>query len=384
MLNDMSESKVDTVIVGAGVAGLGCANHLAKYTNDFLLISPDIGGRILTSKDGIHNYGAFFVCSDYYNLLPFLSLGPRIRLRDFYFHDDAGNYVLYSSQFIPFVGDFIKIKWILRRFRRRFRFFRRQAEFHSQKSLIEQDPWLYRLYMMDAWQLIDDLAIERGVKKYLAYGLYSTTFSPVSAMNAFSFLEFLLPLITPIYMFRFEKDRLTSTFKENIIHDSVTKIDKHDSLFRIHTKNSLFFAKNLVLATEIGWSASYTNVSKMNMPVSTNMVHVGGKPKTEISRKRFHLFTHPSNIQAIAELEDKTYLVYYKNSHPDLNEYFSLYNIFSEHRWDPAGRVNGHHLIESNRGDNLYLIGDYNIVGLEEAFITGIYAANQIIQRKRE
>ena len=28
----------------------------------------------------------------------------------------------------------------------------------------------------------------------------------------------------------------------------------------------------------------------------------------------------------------------------------------------------------------MYVIGDYNIAGLEESFITGLYAANQIIK----
>jgi len=49
------------------------------------------------------------------------------------------------------------------------------------------------------------------------------------------------------------------------------------------------------------------------------------------------------------------------------------------HYWDPVGTINGHTLIESNRGNNLYLIGDYNVAGLEESYTTGIYAANQII-----
>lgn len=376
----MIEKKVDTVIVGGGVAGLGCAYHLTQKTDDFLLISPNIGGRIVTSKEGMHNYGAFFVCSDYDNLLPFVTLGPRIRLRDFYFHGEKENYVLYSSQLIPFIGDFIKIRWILRRFRRRFRSFRKQAEQYSQKSLIEQDSWLYRLYMMDAVTLIEELAIEKGVKKYLAFGLYSTTFSPITTMNAFSFLEFLLPLITPIYMFKFEKERLTEPFQDRIITDTVIKISEDKDRYIITAKNTSISANNLVLATEIGWSAQYANIKKMNKPVSTHMMHITGDPHSEIARKRFHLFSYPSNLQAIARLEDESYLVYYKKTKPDLEQYFSQPMVVAEHFWDPAGRINGHTLLESNQGNNLFLIGDYNIVGLEESFITGIYAANQILK----
>ena len=59
---------------------------------------------------------------------------------------------------------------------------------------------------------------------------------------------------------------------------------------------------------------------------------------------------------------------------------WSKEKIIANHSWDPAGTINGHKLIECNRGNNMYLIGDYNIAGLEESFITGLYSANQIIK----
>lgn len=376
----MDIKKVDTAIIGGGIAGLACAHQLTTHNRDFILISEDIGGRILTAEDGTVNYGAFFVCNDYHNFLPFVSLGPRIRLQDFCFHGEKENYVLYSPQLIPYIGDFVKIKWILRRFRKRFRALRKKALWQSQKTLIEQDPWLHHLYMMDAIDFIEKHAIEQGTNQYLSYGLYSTTFSPITKMNAFSFLEFLLPLITPIYMFNFKKEHLTAPFKENITLASVKYLEYKNSRYMIKTDSKKYSTHHVVLATEIGWSASYANISTMNKPVTTNMLHITGTPKKDISRKRFHLFTYPSNIQAIAEQENGTYLVYYKNVTPDLNIFFSDSQVITHHFWNPAGRINGHTLIESNQGNNMYLIGDHNIVGLEETFITGLYAANQIIQ----
>ena len=67
----MNTKTVETIIVGAGISGLSCARQLQAQNEDFLLISKNIGGRILTSEDGTVNYGAFFVCSDYYNVLKY-------------------------------------------------------------------------------------------------------------------------------------------------------------------------------------------------------------------------------------------------------------------------------------------------------------------------
>jgi len=82
----MSDKIYDTIIIGAGISGLACAKKLSKNGEDFLVLSKDIGGRILTSEDESANYGAFFVCSDYNNVLKYVTLKSRIRLRDFCFH----------------------------------------------------------------------------------------------------------------------------------------------------------------------------------------------------------------------------------------------------------------------------------------------------------
>jgi len=45
----MSTNIVDTIIIGAGISGLACAKKLQENGRDFMMVSENIGGRILTS-----------------------------------------------------------------------------------------------------------------------------------------------------------------------------------------------------------------------------------------------------------------------------------------------------------------------------------------------
>jgi len=132
----MEQKKFETIIVGAGISGLACARFLQEADRDFLIISENIGGRILTSLDEKVNYGAYFVCSDYRHVLQFAKIKSRIKLRDFCFHEKEKTYVLLEPTLIKYLGQFIKILRLLYKFRKTFRNFRKNSETISQKNAI--------------------------------------------------------------------------------------------------------------------------------------------------------------------------------------------------------------------------------------------------------
>ena len=208
--------KYNTVIVGAGISGLACARTLVENGEDFLIISEDVGGRILTSDDGRINYGAFFVCSDYYNLLKYVKLKSQIRLRDFCFHEKDKSFIFFEPKLLKYSLQFLKVIKKLYKFRKKFRDLRKNTVDISQKKAIEKDRFLYDLYMQNATDFVNKLNIERGTKTYLSKGLYSTTFSTIREMNALSFLQYILPIITPIYRFTFKNEKMIQPFENDL------------------------------------------------------------------------------------------------------------------------------------------------------------------------
>ena len=61
--------KVETIIVGAGAAGMNCALELQKANREYLLISPNIGGRICNDEERHMNYGAVLYFCTYKHML---------------------------------------------------------------------------------------------------------------------------------------------------------------------------------------------------------------------------------------------------------------------------------------------------------------------------
>ena len=375
----MTDKIYETIIIGAGISGLACAKTLQQNNKDFLIISENIGGRILTSTDNKVNYGAFFVCSDYHHVLKYVTIQSRIKLREFCFHDGNTDYVFFEPRLIKYFLQFAKGIRLLYKFRKHLRTFRKATETLSQKKAIEQDPFLFKLYMKNADDIVKKQKIQNITERYLSKALHSTTFSNINEMNAFSFLEFLLPLITPIFTFSFKMEEMTKTYKEKILYKHVDDVTYKDGQYKIKTNDETFKASNIVLATDINWSKEFAGVKKTNKPVCTNMLHIRGAPKNSINKKKYHFFSPENRVQSIAYLHTNTFLFYYKKEPNSLETYFENPQIINHHYWDPAGTINGHELIESNRGNNLYLIGDYNVCGLEDSYITGIYAAKQII-----
>jgi len=250
----------------------------------------------------------------------------------------------------------------------------------SQRDAILSDPYLKHLYYQKASKFIKENDIAGIIDNFLGEVIYGTTFSQISELYAFEFLHFSIYSFSPVYEFSFLKEKITKCFSKNIIIDSVVSVKKRGNSYELKTKrNKTYHAKNVVIATPINISQKLLNLKNIKKPVKAHMFHISGKIKEKWSEGEEEIFHQESQTLAIAHQQDGTYLFYSKNHHPPFKKYFTTFKIIQQRYWDPAFNLNGRVLLDSKQDKNLYLIGDYNVCGLEDSFITGVYAARKIM-----
>ena len=88
----------------------------------------------------------------------------------------------------------------------------------------------------------------------------------------------------------------------------------------------------------------------------------------------------PRARRLIVVKADGTVLVCSHTQTPVFDRYFSSWEVVEHKCWNPAFNLAGDILLECEQAPNLYLVGDHNICGLEDAYITGLYAANRIAE----
>lgn len=374
----MDVKRIDTIIIGGGISGLSCAKKLHDNGKKFLLLTEDIGGRILSSKDGKVNYGAYYVRNDYKHIKKFVKLGRKINPWKINFYARNKSYKLLDKKFLLHPLQAAKLVVMLYIFKRHFHKFQKRCENVSQAEALREDKFLWRLYKQKGAYFIREHNLNYINQHYLNGISRVTAFISSDKINAFGLLEVTLPLIVPIYEFQFLKDKITKGFRKQINFDTVLKITKSKNNITIKTKKRTYLTKNLVVATPPKVSKKLLKLKKMNGPVFAHMFHLTGKIKLPW-KKGMNVLSSVDKDLVLVQQKDKTFLLFSKKKHPNFKKFFTKYKIIKRHFWNPAFNLISTTLWESDLGNNLYLIGDHNCCGMEDSFITGIYAANKII-----
>lgn len=369
--------KLETLIVGGGIAGLSAALQLKKNGLPFKLISENIGGRIESSKDGQVNYGAYLIGADNAHMLKWVTLKRREYPHRTLFHKGKKSLPLYWLFLHPV--EFVRFYRLLKKFRKHYAEFKKQAEEISQKEALEKSPFLLSLYKQNGSEFAKHYKVQKIIKNLLGDGVYFCSFEDFSCLNAFDILHILMYLTVPVYEFVFQKEKIKKLLKTHLIKDSMVELERGKT-YRIKTKKGeTYECRNLILATPISVTQKFLPVKKIKKAQTACLFHVTGELKKPWVGK-LNLFDSHSPVIFIAPQMDGSTLVYSQHPTIDLQTYFEKYKILAKKVWEPAFNLGGSILLEAKQGPNFFMIGDYNICGMEDSFITGIYAANQILK----
>src|SRR3989338_2964217 len=379
----MAADTYKTIIIGAGISGIGCAHKLLENKQDFKIISPDVGGRIIESDSKTVEYGAYYVMDIYHNTASFVKIGERIKPTKLIFHKSNHSYTLFDKKLFTHLPQLIRLILILYKFKRHYEKFKKRSVTESQINCLKKDKYLWKLYHSNAHTFVEKSNIKEIVYSYMAEVIHGTTFTPIKDLNAFTFLHFSLPLIVPVYEFIFKKEEVVRYLKSHLIQDEVTKIDFKNQQYCLITKKSKrLFCDNLVVATPPHISKKLLKFKQpLRKPAKANMLHLIGEIKSDWNQSDGNLFDDKNIMLAIAHQRDNSYLFYTKDAKPDLNKYFYNFKIIKHKHWNPAFNIGGDNIIDFIQGKNLFVIGDNNICGLEDSYIYGMYAANKVLGR---
>lgn len=155
------KTHYETIVVGAGAAGMNCCLELRKNDREYLLISPNIGGRICNDEERHMNYGAVFYFGTYKymlrselliegpDVLPALSAGCC-------HHDNGKQYEPVSPTTIADAPSLLKyMKWMREEFIPRYTKFKDNCTVMEVTAALEKDPMIKQLYQESAMDMIE-------------------------------------------------------------------------------------------------------------------------------------------------------------------------------------------------------------------------------------
>ncbi|EKD76418.1 MAG: protoporphyrinogen oxidase [uncultured bacterium] len=248
-----------------------------------------------------------------------------------------------------------------------------------QNEALQNDSYLLNLFQTPAEEFIKTEKIQQIVCDYIAEVTYMCTFTSLANLNAFQLMQIAMYVNIPIHEFTLNLAKLTDPIRKNIILDTVISLDTKQHAIETKLGKKFTYSK-LALALPLEEIQQLLPIRHDRIPATAYMFHITGQAKSQWSDADLELFQETESTIFISKQSNGTYLFYSKIATPTFSDYFTEYKILAQKYWNPAFFVGGHKLISMNQTADIYLAGDINIVGLEEAYISGVSAANTIIQ----
>ena len=403
------KNHYETIVLGAGAAGMNCCLELQKENREYLLVSPNIGGRICNDEQRHMNYGAVFYFGTYkYMLASGLLQGtvdvlPKLSMGQCH-HDNGKSYEPVSMITMADAPSlFSYMKWMRDTFIPRYAAFKDNCCTMEVSAALERDPMIKELYTESAEHFIERMKFGPICHDLISMFAHACTGTKIAELTALDYLNTVQPLtmkivgVPPLNLlfdlkrFDFDSEGVKARLAQgsgDVLIGEATAVAKSDGGWSIRVGDDMYTCDNLVMATPAHITAellaAVTDVVPLDIRKASQLTGylIRGKAKPAYSGHTVHLFDDTIPIIYIAKRLDGDYEIFTEVDFEEgrkFDEYFEEWEVIGKKYWEYALYTAAHEALPQNLAPGLIMAGDVNGLGMEPAAISGIYAANKIL-----
>ena len=379
------ELHCETAIIGGGISGLACARRLHELGRPMALFTRSLGGRLLGGPTGA-NLGASYATADYHHVGAFLETDPGQRLGDVAtLVDGEPRSVTRMAHSHPFLMARL-LGWV-RRVRRHHNRVRRRMHQTCQRELLLGDPVISELARTPASEFVEANGLQELDRLFLGAIARSTLFVPTAELDAFLWLATLYPFVVRCWRAdaRSALEGISAGWRHAVHHDTISSLQHLDGAlpWRLEGEQATIRATNVVISTPVAATRRFAPLlagEARQVPVRT--LHVRGKRRPPYAGWPA-LFLPPPHPITVLWRGSEGLDILFDLGRTDLGIYYEEVEVLAEHGWESGVQLPHGEWRPLNPTPGLYTVGDYNVCGLEDSFLTGLFAAQHIGERTR-
>lgn len=404
----------ETIIAGAGCAGMNCALDLQKAGRPYLLIADYMGGRIFNDNERHMNYGAVFYFGNYRTMLseergilkPTTDVVPSLTAAACN-PDDATQYAALSLKTAGDLGSLWRyMKWMRTEFIPHYEQFKKNCETMEVSAALARDPFLDQLFHETSREFIDRMDFGPVCNDLVSMFAHACTGTPPERLTALDYLNTVQPLtmklpsmslVMDLKRFDFDADEMTRRLSEGsgkvLLGTKVMAVERlgagEETGWKVTCDSGdSFTAANLVLATPADVTADLVRdvpgVPEIKVRTASQLYAylLKGKIRDHYAKHIVHIFNERTPIIFIAKRGEGEYEIFTEvdfEQEGRMSKYFESYEIVGKKFWPKALFTGPAEAQPQNLAPGLIMAGDVNGLGMEPAAISGVYAANKIL-----
>lgn len=403
------KNHYESIVLGAGAAGMNCCLELQKADREYLLISPNIGGRICNDEQRHMNYGAVFYFGTYkYMLASGLLQGtvdvlPKLSMGQCH-HDNGKSYEPVSMTTVADASSlFSYMKWMRDTFIPRYAAFKDNCCTMEVSAALELDPMIKELYTESAEHFIERMKFGPICHDLISMFAHACTGTKIRDLTALDYLNTVQPLtmkivgVPPLNLlfdlkrFDFDSEGVKARLSQgsgDVLIGEAAGVTRTDGGWAVRVAGDVYTCENLVMATPAHITADLlaagTDLAPLDIRKASQLTGylIHGKARAGYAEHTVHLFDDTIPIIYIAKRLDGDYEIFTEIDFEEgdkFDKYFEEWEVIGKKYWEYALYTAAHEALPQNLAPGLIMAGDVNGLGMEPAAISGIYAANKIM-----